>query len=206
MDQAFDQVLARYTARMAEETRRIADAPERIAAERDQLLLAVGEKVARVLHALIVASGATRILELGTSYGFSTLFLADAARATGGRVLSMDVAADKQAYARSELAQAGLDGFVDFAAGDAIELLREAEGPFDFVLLDIWKDLYVPCLEVLRPRLAPGALIAADNMLQPEAARPAAERYRTAVRESGEFQSVLLEIGSGVELSVKVRE
>lgn len=203
MDDAFDRVLERYSARMSEESRMLSEAPERLMEDRDKLLLAVGEKAARFLHALIIAAGARRILELGTSYGYSTLFLADAARQTGGSVLTIDVAPDKQAYARSELGAAGLADQVEFLAGDALDLLERADGPFDFVLLDIWKDLYVPCFDRLRPRMAPGGMIAADNMLRPEGARPAAERYRQAVRAAPEFQSILLRIGSGVELSVR---
>jgi len=201
MDQAFDAVLGRYTQRMADERRIMAENPGQLGAIRDQLLLSVGEDAGRFLHALAVARGAKRILELGTSYGYSTLFFADAARQTGGRVVSMDVAADKQDYARRQLADAGLEGYVDFQAGDALELLDRSEGPFDFVLLDIWKDLYIPCFERFRTKLAPNAIIAADNMLEPAGARPDAERYRAEVRKHPEFQTMLLPIGQGIELS-----
>jgi predicted O-methyltransferase YrrM len=201
MDKAFDEVLDRYTARMEEERRIIREQPQRLYDMRDQLLLSVGREAADFLRALIIARGATRILELGTSYGYSTLFLADAARHTGGRVITMDVAADKQDYARRELSGAGLDAVVDFQTGDALELLEAAPGPFDFVLLDIWKDVYVPAFEIFRHKLVERAIIAADNMLQPEMARPDAEKYRAAVRDHPEFQSVLLPIGQGIELS-----
>ena len=201
MDRAFDEVLERYTARMEDERRIIREQPQRLYDMRDQLLLSVGREAADFLRALAIARGATRILELGTSYGYSTLFLADAARHTGGRLITMDVAADKQDYARRELSGAGLDAFVDFQTGDALELLEIAPGPFDFVLLDIWKDVYVPAFEIFRHKLVEHAIIAADNMLQPEMARPDAERYRAAVRDRPEFQSVLLPIGQGIELS-----
>jgi predicted O-methyltransferase YrrM len=201
MDAAFDRVLSRYSARLEEEMRMMTTESERLALDRDQLLLPVGEEAGRFLHALIVARGATRILELGTSYGYSTLFLADAARQTGGKVVSMDVAADKQEYARRELEEAGLDGFVEFRTGDAIQLLNEAEGPFEFVLLDIWKNLYIPCFEAFRPNLADNAIVAADNMIMPPTAKAAAEAYRQVVREADEFQTILLPIGSGIELS-----
>jgi predicted O-methyltransferase YrrM len=201
MDRDFDEVLDRYTARMEEERRIIREQPQRLYEMRDQLLLSVGREAADFLRSLIIARGATRILELGTSYGYSTLFLADAARRTGGQVITMDVAADKQDYARRELAGAGLDSLVDFQTGDALDLLEAAPGPFDFVLLDIWKDVYVPAFEIFRHKLVEHAIIAADNMLQPEMARPDAEKYRAAVRACPEFQSVLLPIGQGIELS-----
>jgi predicted O-methyltransferase YrrM len=200
MDQAFERVFKRYSERLQQEAQAMAE-PGRLMRDRDQFLLAVGEKAAWFLHSLIIARGATRILELGTSYGYSTLFMAEAARRTGGRVVTMDVAREKQDYARRELAEAGLDSFVEFRAGDALDLLRQADGPWDFVLLDIWKDVYVPAFELLRPKLAANAIVAADNMLQPEMARPDAEKYRAAVRAASEFQSVLLPIGQGIELS-----
>ena len=205
MDKAFDEVLARYLARMRDEEPAMADA-QRAGFDPDKYLLAVGEEVARVLHALIVARRAKHILELGTSYGFSTLFLADAARRTGGKVVTMDVAADKQDYARRQLADAKLDGFVDFQAGNALDLLVQAEGPIEFVLLDLWKDLYVPCFEAFRSKLAPNAIVAADNMLYPEIARADAKRYQAAVRADSDFQSMLLPIGSGIELSCRGRK
>jgi predicted O-methyltransferase YrrM len=201
MDQAFDRVLARYSERMEQEARMMAEEPHRLMEMRDQLLISVGLEVGHFLHALVIARGAKTLLELGTSYGYSTLFLADAARATGGKVISMDVAADKQAYAKRELADAGLDTFVDFQTGDALELLEAADEPFDFVLLDIWKDVYIPSFEIFRHKLSENAVIAADNMLEPKMARPDAAAYRAHVRTCPEFQTMLLPIGQGIELS-----
>ena len=199
---SFKDVLARYEARAEEEKQTWATAdPGSLFARRDEFLLHVGAEVAEFLLALIVARGAKHIVELGTSYGYSTLFLAEAARRTGGRVTTYELAEDKQAFARDELAQAGLDGHVDWKLGDAVALLDEVEAGVDFVLVDLWKDLYVPCFEKIYPKLADNAVIAADNMLFPEMARPDAEAYRAAIRAKSELQSVLLPIGSGIELS-----
>ncbi|HKJ73901.1 MAG TPA: class I SAM-dependent methyltransferase [Alphaproteobacteria bacterium] len=206
MDQAFERVLHRYNKRAAEEAELFRDSNFDGFKHRDELLLHVGEKVARVLRDLAVARGAKRIVELGTSYGYSTLFLADAARATGGRLVTLDVSEKKQAYARSQLEEAGLNDHVDWLLGDALTLLDELAGDIDFVLIDIWKDLYVPCFEKLYPKLADNALIAADNILYPEEARPDVARYQAAVRDKLDLQSVLLPIGSGIELSCVWRE
>lgn len=200
---AFAEVLGRYEARAAEEDKLWKTAqPGELFARRDEFLLHVGPQTADFLLSLAVARGATRIVELGTSYGYSTLFLAEAARRTGGRVSSYELYSEKQAYARAELELAGLASFVDWREGDAVSLLDEEAEGVDFVLIDLWKDLYIPCLEKLYPRLADNAVIAADNMLQPVMARPDAEAYRAAVREKTDLQSVLLPIGSGIELSV----
>jgi len=201
MDPKFQALLAHYHARMADEDRLMKSDPAAFSRRRDEFLLAVGPEVGRLLHALILGRGARRILELGTSYGYSTAFLAEAARQTGGRVYTMDLAANKQQYAQAQLEKAGLLPQVEWMLGDATQMLKTLEGPFDFVLVDLWKNLYVPCLDLFYGKLAPNAVIVADNMLFPEMARVDAEAYRRAVKAKGNLQSVLLPIGNGIELS-----
>jgi predicted O-methyltransferase YrrM len=144
-----------------------------------------------------------RILELGTSYGYSTLFLADAARQCGARVVTVDLDPAKQAYARERLEEAGLDEFVEFRCGDALEIVAADAGEWGMVLLDIWKDLYLPCFEAVYPRLADEGLIVSDNMIYPEGAREAVRRLREAIKAKGDLQTVLLPLGSGIELTVR---
>jgi predicted O-methyltransferase YrrM len=201
VDTRFETLLTHYHARMAEEDRVMKSDPAGVSRRRDEFLLAVGPEVGRLMHALIIGRGAKRILELGTSYGYSTAFLADAARQTGGRVYTMDLAANKQQYARTQLEAAGLLPQVEWLLGDATQLLMTLEGPFDFVLVDLWKDLYVPCLDLFYPKLARNAVIVADNMLFPERVRADAEAYRAAITRKRNLQSVLLPIGNGIELS-----
>ena len=167
----------------------------------DDFLLAVGPATGALINTLVKGARAKSILEIGTSYGYSTLWLAEAARATGGRVATLDVAAHKQAYARDMLEKAGLADVVDFRTGDARELIPTLQGSLDFVLLDCWKDIYVPCLELFHPMLAPGGVVVADNMTFPESAHAEAIAYRRAVRAKPNMASVLLSVGSGVELS-----
>ena len=200
MDARIERVLSEYDERAAKETALFAagwDRDER----RDQLLLRVGPETGRLVNILAAEAGAKNILELGTSYGYSTVWLAEAASRTGGKVLSLDLAASKQAYARDMLTRAGLLAHVELMTGDAVEILGRLPGPFDFVLIDLWKDLYVSCLELVAPRLSPGAILVADNMLRPEAARPDAEAYRARVRAYPDMESVLLNVGSGIEVS-----
>jgi predicted O-methyltransferase YrrM len=201
VDIRFQALLNRYHARIAEEDVLMKADPAGVSRRRDEFLLAVGPEVGRLLHALIIGRGAKRILELGTSYGYSTAFLADAARQTGGRVYTMDLVANKQEYARTQLEEAGLASPVEWMLGDATQMLKSLEGPFDFVLVDLWKNLYVPCLELFYPKLAQNAVIVADNMLFPEIVRADAEAYRAAVKAKRNLQSVLLPIGNGIELS-----
>jgi predicted O-methyltransferase YrrM len=197
-------VFSEYEARMASERGLLGGTkPGGRAVTRDDLLLPVGPEVGAFLHALILARRPSRILELGTSYGYSTLFLANAAKQVGARVVTMELADYKQDYARGKLAEAGLVDVVDFRLGDAVALIEADPGPFDFVLLDIWKDVYLPCFEAFYPKLAEEAVIAADNMIDPAAARPSVRAYRAAVQARADLQTVLLPIGQGVELTVR---
>ncbi len=202
MDTAFERVLARFNDRAAAEQAEWDNTPPEILfARRDEFLLHVGSEVAEFLLSLAAARGARRIVELGTSYGYSTLFLAEAARRTGGRLATYELDEAKQSYARAQIEEAGLGTFVEWRCGDAVELLASEEAGVDFVLIDLWKELYVPCFEALYPKLDDNAVIAADNMLFPEMARADAEAYRAAVRSKPDLQTVLLPIGSGIELS-----
>ena len=200
-DAAVAEVFARYEQRRADEQPRWAS-PGR-GARLDEFLLSVGPEAAWFLHSLIVARRPARILELGTSYGYSTLFLADAARQVGGRLITMEVADYKQDEARAKIEAPGLAECVEFRLGDAVAMIAADPGPFDFVLLDIWKDLYVPCLEAIRPKLSEEGVIAADNMINPAEARADARRYRAAVAALPDMQTALLPVGSGIELSVR---
>ena len=200
MDARVEQVLREYDVRAERETGLFAagwDRDER----REHLLLRVGPETGRLINMLAASARAKTLLELGTAYGYSTVWLAEAAARTGGKVISLDLAGAKQAYAKDRLDRAGLLRHVELVTGDALEILADLPGPFDFVLVDLWKDLYVPCFELIAPKLSPGAIVVADNMLRPEASRAHANAYRARVRSYPGMESVLLAVGSGVELS-----
>jgi predicted O-methyltransferase YrrM len=202
MDAAILEVLAEYEKRGAEEHKRqLQDGLEKWLDQRDEFLISVGPATGQLLNILAKSIHAKTILELGTSYGYSTVWLAEAARANGGKLVSLDKADYKQAYAKERIARAGLTGYVEFRLGDALETLAALKGPFDFVLVDLWKELYVPCLELFYPKLASSAFIAADNMIYPDVYRESALEYRKLVRSKPKIDSVLLPVGSGVELS-----
>jgi predicted O-methyltransferase YrrM len=200
---AGDQVFAEYEKRNTDERAKAASLGSKLFEHRDEFLLPVGREVGWVLHSLILAKRPARVLELGTSYGYSTLFLADAVTQVGGTLITMDLADYKQAAARAMIEKAGISAVVDFRLGDAVALINADAGPFDFVLLDIWKDLYIPCLRALYPKLADEGIIAADNMIEPAVVREDVRKYRAAVASLPGMQTTLLPIGSGIELSVK---
>jgi predicted O-methyltransferase YrrM len=200
---AVDAVFAEYEKRNTDEREKMAALGGKLFEHRDEFLLPVGREVGWFLHKLILAKRPARVLELGTSYGYSTLFLADALTQVGGTLITMDLADYKQASARTMIERAGISAVVDFRLGDAVALINADAGPFDLVLLDIWKDLYVPCLRAFYPKLADEGIIAADNMIEPAVVREDARKYRAAVGSLSDMQTTLLPIGSGIELSVK---
>ncbi|MBI3496385.1 MAG: class I SAM-dependent methyltransferase [Proteobacteria bacterium] len=146
MDNAIEIVLADYDARAAAEHKLMQELPPKELARRiDEFLISVGPNTGRLMNLLIKEAKARTILELGTSYGYSAIWLAEAARATGGKLISSDVHPGKQDHARAQLAKAGLLDYVEFRLGDARKTIAALETPLDFVLIDLWKELYIPC-------------------------------------------------------------
>jgi predicted O-methyltransferase YrrM len=202
MDTAILEVLAEYEKRAAEEFKlQSLGTMDQWLARRDEFLISVGPATGQLINILAKSIKAKTILELGTSYGYSAIWLAEAARATRGRLITVDKAADKQNYARGMLTRAGLSSHVEFRLGDALDVIDALKGPFDFVLVDLWKEVYVDCFDLFYPKLSPGAIIAADNMILPENYREEALRYRKHVRTKPRIDSVLIPVGSGVEIS-----
>ena len=202
MDAAIVERLAQFETRWHREVAEQAQLTRAEAfAKVDDYLLPVGPETGRLMSDLIKAGKLRSILEVGSSYGYSTLWLAEAARETGGRVTSLELHAGKIAAARQTLGSVRLDGLVDFVEGDALASIDALAGPFDFVLVDLWKDLYVPCVERLHDKLAPGAFVLADNMIFPPDNAANAAAYRARVKAFGDMETVLLPIGAGIELS-----
>ena len=145
---------------------------------------------------------ARTIVEFGTSFGISSLYLGSAARANGGRFIGSEREPHKIAAARANLAEAGLDAVAEVRDGDALETFKDLPAPIDLVLLDGWKDLYLPMLHLLRPKLRKGAVVFADNIFTfPKELAP----YVAFVRDpQNGFESTTIPIGHGLEYSVVV--
>lgn len=127
--------------------------------------LAVSPAVGVFLYTQARACRATRIVEFGTSFGLSTIYLAAALRDSGGGLLiSSEMDADKAARAQENLARAGLDDLVEIRVGDALDSLRELPEDIGLLYLDGAKTLYRDVLTLCEPRLRAGALIIADNI------------------------------------------
>ncbi|WP_433378367.1 O-methyltransferase [Actinoplanes sp. CA-142083] len=138
------------------------------AAERAEALapvyMPVSPEGGNLLYTLARASRPQTVVEFGTSYGISGLYLAAALRDNGaGRLVTTELSAAKVAAARDNFAAAGVADLIDVLPGDALETLAGIDGPIGMVLLDGWKDLYLPVLRLLEPRLSPGAPVVADD-------------------------------------------
>lgn len=129
-----------------------------------EIYMPIDSEAGRLLYSLIRATKPATVVEFGTSFGISTLHLAAAVRDNGvGRVVTTELNEHKIATATATFDAVGLADVVTVLGGDAVEELGALEGSVDFVLLDGWKELYVPVLKVLEDRIPSGTLIAADN-------------------------------------------
>lgn len=155
--------------------------------------------------AYLVARGlcARRIVEFGTSFGISTIYLAAALRDNGGgTVIGTEIEPTKGVAARANLEAAGLGEYAEVREGDARETLRNPGGRVDMVLLDGFKELYLPILKLLTPSLRPGAVVLGDNIFT---FRIALAPYVAYVADPANgFASVTLFLGDGTEYSVKL--
>jgi predicted O-methyltransferase YrrM len=176
---------------------------EEIEPRLDERFLALDRTQGIFIHMLARAIGARRIVEFGTSFGISTIYLALAVRENGGGVvIGTERVPEKAQRARAHLQEAGLDAYVDIRVGDAMETLREVEGPIDLMLNDGFPRFALPVLKLVQPALRPGAAVMADNV----GAFPADhEEYVRYVRDpSNGFVSAMLKMNEGTELSVKL--
>jgi predicted O-methyltransferase YrrM len=174
--------------------------------ERTELMedayLPVEPESGELMYSLVRACRPATVVEFGTSFGISTIYLAAAVRDNGaGRVVGTELSEAKAARARANLDDAGLGGVVGILPGDALDSLAGLPGPVGFVLLDGWKDLYLPVLRLLEPAMAAGALVFADDT-----GRFAEQLagYLAYVRDpSNGYVSVRFPAGDGAELSCR---
>jgi len=135
-------------------------------------LVALDRNKAEFCYQLCRANNARRIVEAGTSYGVSTLYLAAAVRdnvhAAGdhGMVIGTEYEPQKARAARAHFEEAGLSRFIDLREGDLRDTLKRIDGSVDFMLVDIWIPMARPALELVAPHLRPGAIVVCDNTAQ----------------------------------------
>ena len=159
--------------------------------------LAVGPDSGRLLFALVAPNAGCEVLEIGGSRGYSTVWLASAARILGGRVVTLEQETGKIEVWRRNIADAGLEEWAELVEGDAKETLPELEDGFDVVFLDAWKDDYELLFGLARTKLDPGGIVVADNVTTSSTV----EAYAAARQADPTLVSVTVPIGHGLELT-----
>lgn len=169
-------------------------------------LVALARDKAAFCYLLCRSLGARRVVEAGTSFGVSTLYLAAAVRDNcgpggGGVVIGTEHEPAKAAAARANFAEVGLSEFIDLREGDLRESLKEVGGPVDFMLMDIWVEMARPALELVASRLRPGAIVIADNTAR---VREPYRAYFEFINDPANgFRTQTLPFDGGLELSVR---
>jgi len=165
--------------------------------------LAVSEEDGRFLRVLVAARGAKTILEIGGASGYSAIWLGLGARETGGSVVSIEYDPQRAREAAANVKRAGLDDVVRVIHGDAFKEIPKIAGPFDFVFLDAWKPDYRKFLDLVLPRLAPGGVFTAHNVVNK---RNEMRPFLDAIHNNPALLTTVVSPSSeGISISYKVR-
>ncbi len=168
--------------------------------ERDKKMLNLEPESAQLLNILVRSSRRTRLLEIGTSNGYSTIWLAWAASLIGGHITSIDRDAQKQAQADANLRHVGLRELVELHCGEATEIIASLGGPFDCIFFDADRSSAPAQLALLLTKLTPDVLLLADNVLS----HPnEIAGYLQAVQALPHFDHLVIPIGKGVSLAYR---
>jgi len=170
-------------------------------------LVALDRDKAELCYQVCRALRARRVIEAGTSFGVSTLFLAAAVRdnvqeeGVKGVVIGTEYEPEKARAARANFAEAGLSDFIELREGDLRETLRDTGGPIDFMLIDIWTPMARPALELVAPSLREGAVVICDNTTQ---FREAYGDYLDFVNDpANRLRTMTLPFAGGLEFTVR---
>jgi predicted O-methyltransferase YrrM len=170
-------------------------------ADRLERLRNVEPDTARLLAVLVRALAARRLLELGTSNGYSTLWLADAARSIDGSVLSVDVDPTRTAQAMGHLTHMRLQDYVELRTEDAAVTLGDAaDASLDMIFLDAERPAYCGYWPHLLRVLRPGGLLVVDNVLSHA---DEVQTFRKLVQDEDRVTEAVVPIGAGALLVVR---
>lgn len=170
-------------------------------------LVALDRDKAEFCYQLCRANNARRVVEIGSSFGVSTLYLAAAVRDNAcssgeGVVIGTEYEPAKAVAARANFAQAGLSRFIDLREGDLRETFKTIEGPVDFMLVDIWTPMARPALELVTPHLRAGAIVICDNTTDYRG--DYADYFAFINDPANRFRTMTLPFDGGLEMSVRV--
>ena len=169
----------------------------------DKGQLAVSEEDGRFLRVLVAARGAKSILEIGAASGYSGIWLGLGARESGGRVVAIEYDPARAMEAAANIRRAGLDDVVRVVHGDAFKEIPKLTGAFDFVFLDAWKPDYKKFFDMVFPRLTPGGVFTAHNVVNKK--KDMEPFLRTVQGHSSLFTTIVSPSGEGMSVSYKLR-
>lgn len=163
----------------------------------DAMYLAVPYDTGMFLHITAKVMQARRILEVGSSKGLSTLWLAGALKELGrGQLIGTELVEAKWQHANRLLEEFELTDVAEIRLGDAFETIPQLQGPFDLAFLDAWKPDYLRLYQTFKPLLRQGGLVIADNMIS---SHERTREFKAALENSPQTDTVTLPIGSGEE-------
>ncbi len=174
-------------------------------------VLAIGRNTGIFYNILLQSMDAKKILEIGMSAGYSTIWFAEAiSKKTGGKIITIDQDKKKIERAKRNFEDAGLSELIEIRHGDALEVILDIKNEsnssesFDFVFIDADKERYIQYFDAILPMVKPGGLIGADNILFPERFQKFSNLYVKHVRNNPKIRSVTIPIDNGEELSLKL--
>ena len=174
-------------------------------------VLAIGRNTGIFYNILLQSMTAKKILEIGMSIGYSTIWFADViSKKPNGKIITIDQDKNKIQRAKRNFEDAGVRDLIDIRHGDALEVLADINNEsnsaesFDFVFIDADKERYIQYFDAVLPLVKPGGLIGADNILFPERYQKFSNLYVNHVRKNPNINSVTIPIDNGEELSLKL--
>ena len=184
---------------------------EKIQVNHDERMLTISNKTGEFFNILLKAMKAKKILEVGMSVGFSTLWFADAILANNGKIVTIEENRDKISRAKKNFEEAGVSAKIEIQEGKALQILHRLatseseQQQFDFVFLDADKENNIEYFDLVLPLVRVGGIIATDNILYPEDFRPEMKKFTEYIKSKPNVQTMTLDLGNGEEISIKTK-
>ena len=178
---------------------------------RDEKMFAITKETGEFFNILLRGMKAKRILEVGTSVGFSTLWFADAILENQGKIVTIEKESSKITRARANFEEAGISSQIQILQGEALQILKNISGSnkseqlelFDFAFLDADKELNIEYFDLILPMIKVGGILAVDNILYPEKFRPLMKKFIEHIKTKPNVQTVTLDLGNGEQITIK---
>ena len=184
---------------------------EKIQVSHDERMLAISSETGEFFNILLKAIKAKKILEIGMSVGFSTLWFADAILSNNGKIITIEESRNKIVMAKKNFEEAGVSAQIEIQEGKALQILHKLvtsesdQQEFDFVFLDADKENNIEYFDLVLPLVKIGGIIATDNILYPESFRPEMKKFTEYIKSKPNVQTMTLDLGNGEEISIKTK-